>query len=99
MYNTQRSQKLIALSFDGTEELKPCPFCGARKLVDSYSDAVGLQLCNTHTAHYWIRCSCGAELSSDTQVPCSKSWSYAKQLAAHLKAANDVIARWNTRHA
>lgn len=99
MYNTQNGRELITLSFDGTEALKPCPFCGERKLVVNDQSAVGLRLCNTHTAHYWIQCSCGAEMMSDTQVPCRKSWSHIKRVTAHLKAANDAIARWNMRHA
>ena len=63
------------------ENLKPCPFCGSTVL----------ELTNTHTAHYWIKCECSAQIDGDGRSMDDDS------KFDHRTAAYSTIERWNER--
>lgn len=82
------------------EALAPCPFCGC-----DYADteaAAGLEVCNTHTPSFWIRCNaCGAEHhANDHEFPNPVELSdgrldYTAEMFVQARAA--AVAAWNTR--
>lgn len=47
------------------------------------------ELRNTHTASYWMECACGAEMHGEP--------SRGKSMAAHRRAANSALSKWNDR--
>ena len=74
---------IINLELEASDEVLPCPFCGG----------TDLELCNTHTASYWIECPCGAEVRGGGFSP---KRGYA-QMKHHLKAKAAALAAWNRR--
>lgn len=75
----------ISLEFDRTDTVLPCPFCGG-------SD---IELCNTHTASYWLECACGASIhgrGAGSNMPSDEL-----TMRHHRTAARDALRRWNTR--
>ncbi len=73
--------------------LAPCPFCGGRDL----------EIANTHTPHYWVRCEgCGAEKHDNSDPPDGSAVRDARKSreatkAAHEAAVERAVAGWNTR--
>jgi hypothetical protein len=71
--------------------LRACPFCGSDDL----------ELCNTHTACYWICCNaCDAEGFTVEVTGKAFNGSYASEklpLSNHEKAKQSAIAAWNRR--
>jgi ribosomal protein L37AE/L43A len=67
-------------------ELLPCPFCGS----------TNVELCNTHTASYWVECQdCEASVhggSFDDRFRTRKAC-----LDAHDAAISSAKAKWNKR--
>lgn len=82
--------------FDARDLVMPCPFCGeSRKDTDPHSrEQEGIQLTNTHTAHYTVRCTCGAEIDGDSTERGRIGKTSVKK---HLKAAQSALTKWNTR--
>lgn len=70
------------------DTVKPCPFCGSRDV----------ELCNTHTATYWLECQgCGAEVSGKaygTNTPSEK-----QTPRQHRLAVVSALVAWNRRAA
>jgi hypothetical protein len=62
-----------------TDKLKHCPFCGGTET----------ELCNTHSASYWISCSCGAEMHGRSNNGTKRT--------DHRLAVVSARDRWNTR--
>ena len=63
------------------ETVRGCPFCGSRDI----------ELCNTHTAAYWMECQkCGAQVNGT-------SYADFDDEESHLKAARTALINWNHR--
>ena len=76
----------------GGHILTACPFCGTDD---------ELELCNTHTPSYWVRChNCGAEAHGRcTEEGGSRILSKEAALRLHLAAMESAVLAWNTRAA
>lgn len=71
--------------------LKNCPFCGERD---------DLEICNTHTRHYWVDCNnCGGHISPvmPPSARLGKSRSAAGERRKHMDCIEAAIKGWNTR--
>lgn len=66
-----------------------CPFCGGNEL----------EIWNTHTPHYSVRClCCGAECPSDEDVHGGGNiMNIRSAKILHLKALESAVNNWNKR--
>lgn len=70
------------------ERLKPCPFCGGEEL----------EVCNTHTASYWVRCeACNIDKGGEYAEEAESAQTEAQIVAAHQKAFHSAVNGWNKR--
>lgn len=74
------------LKLRSTDKLKPCPFCGSEDL----------DLCNTHTASYWIECQCCTAQVHGKSFG-DKFPSELQTRRHHRSAADSAITKWNAR--
>lgn len=89
------------------EMLAPCPFCGCdypdTPEGDNGAGDAGLEVCNTHTPSFWIRCNaCGAEQHGDehpypTPDEAETPEAFVRARAAAVAAWNNRDQRWRTR--
>lgn len=69
-------------------KLKPCPFCGGRDL----------EVCNTHTAIYWVKCEpCDLEKTGEYVDSAERAQTEAQVIAAHQEAFQSAVDGWNKR--
>jgi hypothetical protein len=69
--------------------LDRCPFCGSKRL----------ELVNTHTPSYWVRClKCRAEAHGDLPVGGGSAIPDERRaLVLHLRAMRMAVRKWNKR--
>lgn len=76
---------------DGTHyghELKPCPFCGTSH---------DLEIVNTHTPVFSVRCECGCEMTGPYVESASTMPTQRAALEGFKVALLACIAQWNCR--
>lgn len=78
---------IIHLTLTRRDRLMPCPFCGGWDM----------ELQNTHTACYWISCSCGVEVHGKAFGSSIPSPSLTRR--HHVLAKKSAIDVWNRRSA
>ncbi|EIP9221027.1 Lar family restriction alleviation protein [Salmonella enterica] len=69
--------------------LAPCPFCGQDD---------ELEICNTHTASFWVECGCGAQMDGGYNAWAGISKTKEEALAHFEEALRDAVNNWNNRH-
>jgi uncharacterized Zn finger protein len=70
------------------EHLKPCPFCGGEDL----------EVCNTHTAKYWVKCEpCGLEKAGEYVESAEQAQTEEQVISAHQEAFQSAVDGWNKR--
>lgn len=77
-------EEIINLELTDEEKsaLLPCPFCGSTEI----------ELCNTWTASYWMKCqNCGCQMDDPNES------GDPSLLADHEVSKSAVIKVWNTR--
>ncbi|MFM0736785.1 hypothetical protein PQQ51_06025 [Paraburkholderia xenovorans] len=69
--------------------LDHCPFCGSNRL----------ELTNTHTPSYWVRClKCRAEAHGDLPAGGGEATPDERRaLVLHLRAMSMAVRKWNKR--
>jgi hypothetical protein len=78
---------IINLTLDASDDVKPCPFCGAGR--------ESLELCNTHTPYYWIACQCAAEVHGLAYSVGRHGVEGEKR--QHALAKKSALEAWNRR--
>lgn len=69
--------------------LDHCPFCGSKRL----------ELVNTHTPSYWVRClKCGAEAHGNLPAGGGSAITTERRaLVLHMRAMLLAVRKWNKR--
>jgi hypothetical protein len=76
-----------AVTYKDLNRLHSCPHCGLTNT---------LEICNTHTASYWVECECGAKYhAAAVEVP--RRASRETVIECHRIALDRAISGWNRR--
>ncbi|EAB4417352.1 hypothetical protein D7B12_18140 [Salmonella enterica] len=70
------------------QRLKPCPFCGKD---------TELEICNTHTPIFWVKCECGCEMSGPYVEGAGRMPTERAALEGFKIALLAAVAQWNSR--
>lgn len=70
-------------------QLLPCPFCHS---------AENLEICNTHTATFWIECECGAQMHGGYHAFAQRAKTQEEARAGFMEALVWVVDQWNHRN-